>query len=232
MRFAHQGRDGVEKKNGDEQVIADYSPGTEGAKKGNGCCKKNRKRLVDDNEIKRRKRQAVKAAKEAKEASHLLAQDIERRTREAKEEWVEAQCLVMCKRWQGEAKIRFSSNTSLLEQCEGEWMTEYERKAPRYVEEQRTTFYLEKMNELSSFDTLDNYLVKKAADEADVKQYGKVIDMSETLARFEHHEAKYESLVVCEDSDYHSVLDATIAAQKRKMIETRAKYVAKRQKIE
>ena len=187
---------------------------------------------MEDKERKRRERQAAKAAKEALEASRVLAQTIERRTREAKEAWVEARCANMSKRWHDEAVTRFSSNTSLLEQCDGEWMTEYERKAPSYVEQKRTSFYSEKMKELSKYETLADYLVKQATDDADVKKYGKVIDMSATLARFEHRESKYENLVVCEKPDYHSVLDATISAQKRKMIETRAKYVAKRQKIE
>jgi len=225
-----------EKADGEERVLAKYTPGSNGTKNGNGCSKENRERILEEKLRKAFEKREKRIAKETKEAERLSAQRLEGKRLAEKQKWVANESVHMDQIWWEEARTKFDQNTSRLELCGGEWKTEYEREAKRYVGSKHDVFEALQFKSMSSFDTLGEYLAKKSNDASDIKKYGKIVDMESYMDGKAAEEAMHSGLLSKDPAtDPATVaLDAAIVVAKKKMADRRAAYnatqSAKRQK--
>ena len=224
------------KKDGTEVVLADAEQGKNGARKSNGCSKANRERIREDKDAKRRKKREERLAKERAEEERRVAERLSQRRHDEKAAWSRHEAEKRMDGWWEEARENCSHETTLQERCYGIDESEYERQAERYVGGLRSTFQQRTFNEMSHYETLADFLEKKAEDARDMKKYGRVIDTS--AAAWDTREAR-EAKINRDDSsmlpEIANGLDDGIAAAKKRMFEARANYVAeqavKRQKI-
>lgn len=221
----------------EEELPCVYYPGKDGTKKGNGCSKANRKRIADERMAKREKAHKKREEARRKEQERLQAEIKQRRIEKEKSDWIHQEAKKHIATWWNEAKEKFSDELSLDDQLNDVFQTEYQREGERYVSAQHSRFCQRLSITMSKYITLADYLAKVAKDAKDMREHGRIIDDDAICDKWQKREQGSGYRTVAEraeekaaDTAKSKVMDDVIARQKRKMAETRAKYMAEQAK--
>jgi hypothetical protein len=210
---------------GEENVIYSYTSGKGKAKKSNGCDKVNRKRLHNENAMAKEMDRCFAELDREDEEERIAAERLEDDRRNAKNDWIRVQVLQFERNWLRTKGTTYSQSVSLGDRLNDCLKTEFDYAYANFTKEARSTYRNRLCKEVNAFETIEAYLAKQAEYAADLVKYGKVIDTDKIFSRF-----TLLSKEEVETEETRTALDDGIARAKKRMLDARTAYDAKRQK--
>jgi len=202
-------------------LLTERTPGTNGSKKSNGCSQINRKRLRNEKNFSKAMGDAFAEMDKEDETERQRLSKIEQKKMDDKSDYIREQSKEKFQEWSMTIGKTFNRTHTLQELLDDDGSpTEFDRASTAFRNGSLSKFRTALRADLTSFDTIEDYLRQKAENAADIAKYGKIINTDKIFDNIE----KIASTVIAPVA----LMDGIELARKR-MATTRDAYV-KRQK--